>query len=102
MIPKGWRVGTLAEIGAFRSGDGFPLAFQGQESGDYPFFKVSDMNNTGNELFMDNANHWISEDARKTLGATEFPAGSIVFAKIRCSHLSGEETPSVADELPRQ
>ena len=79
---EGWRVGTLAEIGAFRSGDGFPLAFQGQESGDYPFFKVSDMNNTGNELFMDNANHWISEDARKTLGATEFPAGSIVFAKI--------------------
>ena len=40
------------------------------------------MNNTGNGLFMDNANHWIIEDARKTLGATEFPAGSIVFAKI--------------------
>ena len=82
IIPEGWRFGTLAEIGVFRSGHGFPLVFQGNKLGEYPFFKVSDMNNKGNELFMKNVNHWISADVKKILGATEFPSGSIVFAKI--------------------
>ena len=77
-----WELGKLADFGVFRSGNGFPLAFQGHQSGDYPFFKVSDLNNKGNELLLKNANHWISEDVKRTLGATKFSAGSIVFAKI--------------------
>ena len=77
-----WELGNLADFGVFRSGNGFPLVFQGHQSGDYPFFKVSDINNRGNELFMKSANHWISEDVRRTLGATKFPVGSVVFAKI--------------------
>ena len=77
-----WELGKLADYGVFRSGGGFPLVFQGCQSGDYPFFKVSDISNKGNELLLKSANHWINEDARKTLGATKFPAGSVVFAKI--------------------
>ena len=81
-IPEDWELGKLADCGVFRSGSGFPLVFQGHESGDYPFLKVSDMNNEGNELFMSSANHWVSEDVRRALGATVFRSGSIVFAKI--------------------
>ncbi len=77
-----WKLGKLADFGVFRSGNGFPLTFQGHQSGDYPFFKVSDINNKGNELLLKGANHWISEDVRRTLGATIFPAGSVIFAKI--------------------
>ena len=77
-----WEFGKLVDFGAFRSGNGFPLVFQGGQSGDYPFFKVSDLSNKGNELLLEGANHWISEDIRRTLGATVFAAGSIVFAKI--------------------
>ena len=77
-----WRSGKLADFGVFRSGNGFPLVFQGGQSGDYPFFKVSDLSNKGNELLLKDANHWISQDTRRTLGATVFAAGSIVFAKI--------------------
>ena len=77
-----WEHEKLADFGVFRSGSGFPLAFQGRQSGAYPFFKVSDLNNKGNELLLKNANHWISEEVRRTLGATKFSAGSIVFAKI--------------------
>jgi type I restriction enzyme S subunit len=40
------------------------------------------MNNDGNKIFMENANNWISDPTRKQLGATAFPAGSIVFAKV--------------------
>lgn len=77
-----WEVVTAREIGVFRGGSGFPLEAQGESSGDYPFFKVSDMNNEGNETFMTSANHWISEHTRKRLGANAFPANAIVFAKV--------------------
>ena len=77
-----WELGILANFGIFRSGSGFPLAFQGHQSGDYPFFKVSDLSGEGNQLFMNKANHYISEDVRKKLGAIRFESGSIVFAKI--------------------
>ena len=81
-IPEAWHVHELADFGVVRSGSGFPLIFQGKQSGDYPFFKVSDMNNTGNELFMKSANHWVSKATMKKLGASSFDPGSIVFAKI--------------------
>ena len=82
VIPEDWKLGRLSDFGVFRSGSGFPLIYQGLPSGDYPFFKVSDMNNQGNDLSMEIANHWISEDVRKKLGAAKHPVGSIVFAKI--------------------
>ena len=77
-----WERGILADFGVFQSGSGFPLAFQGHQSGDYPFFKVSDLSGEGNQLFMNRANHYISEDVRRKLGAIRFKPGSIVFAKI--------------------
>ena len=82
VIPQDWTFGRLADFGVLRSGSGFPLIHQGLQSGDYPFFKVSDMNNPGNELFMKAANHWIDEETRKKLNAVKYPIGSIVFAKI--------------------
>lgn len=77
-----WRTVPAGDVGRFRGGSGFPLRFQGQGSGEVPFFKVSDMNLPGNGKYMTRANHYISEAVRKQLGATLFPAGSIVFAKV--------------------
>jgi type I restriction enzyme S subunit len=77
-----WETKRMGEIGKFRGGIGFPTALQGTPSGEYPFFKVSDMNSEGNETFMEVANNYISERTRKALGATAFPAMSIVFAKV--------------------
>ena len=82
VIPEDWDVQNLGTFGRFRGGNGFPLRYQGHVFGDYPFFKVSDMNNDGNALFMQNSNHWITEKIRKELGATAYPSGSIIFAKI--------------------
>jgi type I restriction enzyme S subunit len=77
-----WEVVSAGDIGRFRGGSGFPTKFQGATSGKYPFFKVSDMNNEGNETFMETANNYISESLRKQLGALVLPASSIVFAKV--------------------
>ena len=77
-----WETVTAGRIGRFRGGNGFPLRYQGAIDGAYPFFKVSDMNNEGNDTFMFTSNNWVSEAVRKAIGATLFPADSIVFAKI--------------------
>lgn len=82
VIPEDWGVVRACEIGNFRGGNGFPLRAQGNNIGDYPFYKVSDMNNEGNETFMSTSNNWISEQARTELGATAFPKDAIVFAKV--------------------
>lgn len=77
-----WETKRLGEIGRFRGGSGFPTVFQGETSGQYPYFKVSDMNNEGNETFMESASNYVNETTRKQLGAIAFPAKSIVFAKV--------------------
>ena len=77
-----WLAVKARDIGLFRGGSGFPNRFQGEASGAFPFYKVSDMNNEGNEIFMSTANNYIAEDVRKAIGAVIFPANSIVFAKV--------------------
>lgn len=76
------RTMLAGDLGTFRGGSGFPVKHQGRNSGDLPFFKVSDMNSAGNELFMSRANNYVSESRRKSLGAVRIPAGAIVFAKV--------------------
>lgn len=82
VIPEEWESVKAGEVGRFRGGNGFPLRFQGETARDYPFYKVSDMNNEGNDTFMVDSNNWISEGVRKQLSATAFPADSIIFAKV--------------------
>jgi type I restriction enzyme S subunit len=82
VIPEDWNAVQAGDIGRFRGGSGFPIKYQGAVFGAYPLFKVSDMNNEGNEIFMRRANNYVSEPLRKLLGATSFPPNSIVFAKV--------------------
>ena len=77
-----WERVEAGDVGRFRGGSGFPTNAQGSSSGELPFFKVSDMNLVGNETEMVHANNWISDDVRRQLGATAFPAGSIAIAKV--------------------
>ena len=82
VIPENWVVKTLGEIGKFKGGSGFPIKYQGKVESKYPFYKVSDMNNEGNQTFMRNSNNWINENTKKIIGANIFPKHTIVFAKI--------------------
>ena len=77
-----WRNICTGDIGHFRGGNGFPNIQHGDLVGDYPFYKVSDMNIEGNGTFMSDANNWISEATRNNLGATAFPVDTIIFAKV--------------------
>ncbi|WP_328995789.1 restriction endonuclease subunit S [Kribbella sp. NBC_01245] len=77
-----WHDLNAGDIGVFKGGSGFPVRYQGAISGTFPFFKVSDMNRLGNELFMTTANNYISNAQQKSIGAVVIPEGAIVFAKV--------------------
>lgn len=81
-MKSGWIETCISDVAAVQSGSGFPVRYQGQVGRDIPFYKVSDMNISGNERQMFNENNSITEDERLDLGAFLFPKGSTIFPKI--------------------
>ncbi len=77
-----WIERTIDYYGTFTSGNGFPLVYQGDKAGEYPFYKVSDFSNVGNEYVMQRANNYISSVVASSLNCNIVPDSSIVFAKI--------------------
>lgn len=92
---------TLSAIAEIRSGWGFPNIYQGRGDGTYPFYKVSDMNLTGNETIMTTANNYVSEDVKDKLGVKPAPAGTVIFPKIGAAIATNKKrllsTPSAYD-----
>jgi len=82
LCPEGVEYKSLGEICEIRSGWGFPNVEQGKLKGDYPFYKVSDMNLAGNETLMTIANNYIDISTASQLGCKPAPEGTIIFPKI--------------------
>lgn len=78
-----WEERKLGEVGKAKSGIGFPDAQQGGKQGT-PFYKVSDMNNPGNEVVMMSANNYASDSQlRENKWNPINPQNSgVVFAKV--------------------
>lgn len=77
-----WEERKLGNIGKIQSGVGFPETEQGGTQG-IPFYKVSDMNNLGNETAMKNSNNYVNTDQimrKKWKPIETVPA--IIFAKV--------------------
>ncbi|MCY3724255.1 MAG: restriction endonuclease subunit S [Candidatus Poribacteria bacterium] len=77
-----WKTIRLEEIADVRAGSAFPIKYQGNIEGKYPFYKVSDMNLTGNETSMHASNNWVEEDTVKTLKAKLFSKDTVIFPKV--------------------
>ena len=76
------KVVPLGELCEFRAGVAFPLPYQGRPRGDFPFIKVSDLNRSGNELFISRAENWVDAATASTLRARPIPPSAVIFAKI--------------------
>ena len=77
-----WEQRKLGDVGECQSGVGFPNDEQGGTEG-IPFFKVSDMNNIGNEIEMIISNNYVTEEQiikRRWKPVYKVPA--MFFAKI--------------------
>ncbi|MBX9757622.1 MAG: restriction endonuclease subunit S [Beijerinckiaceae bacterium] len=79
-----WEEGTISDIGTVLQGYGFPERYQGQQSGDFPFYKVSDISRSlgAGKTFIEEAANYVNESQLKELRAKPIPAGTTVFAKI--------------------
>lgn len=79
-----WERGQCCDIAHVLQGYGFPVRYQGQLSGKYPFYKVSDITAAveyGGHL-IDEAQNYIDETVLKKLKAKPVPEGAVIFAKI--------------------
>lgn len=86
-----WEKTTLGELGTFRSGVGFPEREQGGTVG-LPFYKVSDLSARGNELLLQSANHYVTEEQivhNHWAPVTAVPA--ILFAKVGAAVFLGRK-----------
>lgn len=77
-----WKTIQLEEIADVRAGSAFPIKYQGNIEGKYPFYKVSDMNLMGNETLMHVSNNWVEEDTVKTFKAKLFSKDTVIFPKV--------------------
>lgn len=86
-----WPIVDIKEVAEVVSGFGFPRDFQGITNGEYPFFKVGDMNFPGNEVEMRETTNTVSEEILKQLGAKKFPPGTVIFPKIGAAIATGKK-----------
>lgn len=82
--PTDWVSASLSHAVDVKSGVGFPKKYQGQDSGDYPMYKVGDVSaavTTKNGLLSE-AGHYVTESEAAELKGAVFREGSTLFAKI--------------------
>lgn len=74
----------LGDICTVYTGTGFPVQYQGEASGDYPFYKVGDIskNVAKGNLYLQDCDNYISNETVKKIKGTIVPADTVVFAKI--------------------
>ena len=77
-----WKSARLKELGICQSGFGFPIKEQNGSKG-IPFFKVSDFNTFGNEIYLQYANNYVTNhQIRKNKWKIFDQVPAIVFAKV--------------------
>ncbi|MGW2282707.1 restriction endonuclease subunit S [Streptomyces sp. NPDC001770] len=85
----GWARRRIWSLGRTASGSGFPPALQGQTGLDLPFYKVKHLGQASREGILGNSDNSISFETAKQLGATVFPAGTLVYAKVGAALMLG-------------
>jgi len=81
-LPEGWCWATVEQIGRIESGqtpNGIVDALVAE--GDIPWFRVGDMNTSGNEKFMTQCGSWLKTVDAEQMKIHVRPAGTILFPK---------------------
>jgi type I restriction enzyme S subunit len=87
-IPKTWSLARLQRYADFQSGGGFPEAYQGDLSQEFPFLKVDDLGkNASHEI--KSWQNTVSKSTASQLGVKILPEGTLVMAKIGAALLLG-------------
>lgn len=79
-IPEHWEVSKLKNLFSTEGGNGFNIELQGEENGDYPFCKASDISVAQKDL--KKAQNYVTKQIATLNRYNIIPQGSIIFAKI--------------------
>jgi len=80
-LPKDWQIKPLGEVCKIVSGN-TPKGIENiSNTGNYQFYKVSDMNSLGNEVKMTHSNYNLSNEEVVKLKLKLYPKGTIIFPK---------------------
>lgn len=107
MLAKRWRIDYIdqssasmycvADVCVLRGGSVFKVEYQGQNQGELPFIKVSDMDLAGNEKYIRTSQNYISNQQASEIHARVLPVGSIVFAKVGAALFKNRKRILVSD-----
>ena len=78
---ENWTEVELGEIFKIVSGNTPKGLKEVTNQGDIPFYKVSDMNHVGNEVYMKKSNILLTSGEFKNLKLKSYPKGSVIFPK---------------------
>ena len=93
-----WEQRKFGDYGKCKSGVGFPEREQGGKDG-IPFYKVSDMNLSGNEKELITANNYVSQEQIDSNCWTIIKAPAIFFAKVGAAVLLDRKRLVLSDFL---
>ena len=79
-IPQEWDTNRIKYVYEIISGNGFKEHLQGNSTGDYPFYKVSDINGVGRNIY--HAANYVSKDVVSEYRFSVVPAGALIMSKI--------------------
>jgi len=100
-LPEGWEEKTLGNVCNIGGGVGFKEIMQGRRDLPFPFIKVSDMNDFGNEIEIQSARNYVDTAMLKAMGAKLFLPGSVVLPKVGAAALTNKRrlliTPTAVD-----
>lgn len=79
-IPQDWETNRIKYTYEIIGGNGFKEHLQGNSAGDYPFYKVSDINGAGRNVSC--AANYVSKDVVTEYRFSIVPTGALIMAKI--------------------
>jgi type I restriction enzyme S subunit len=80
-LPDGWTWTSVEQVGVIKSGQTPKGIKEVSEEGDIPWFRVGDMNTSGNEIYMLHAQVNLTEDEVTVLKLHIQPPGTVIFPK---------------------
>lgn len=90
---------TLDDIVIVRQGYTFSQRFQGFSQGEWDYFKVADISNSGSHKYLNRANNRVDSSVLQLIGATPFAKGSIVFPRVGAALLNNNKRILAIDSV---
>ena len=86
-IPEGWGVKPIKYCSRFQRGFGFPVELQGNDDGEIPFYKVSDLRGNSDEISI--SKNYVDLQTAKQNAWVIVPSGAIIAPVIGAALLNG-------------